>query len=253
MPTSSSTSLPAPPQTITPTEQTTFSDFLFTHPVIQPYDPILTLTSSLPAYTLLSFVSLVGLTSSAAYAASKQGWHPKAKAEELRQKGMRAVTLRFPPGGDTASSAAATDVEDGAGAVDVAALLAYLPVTEHDPDARPPLAKDFLALYIYEIHVHPSLQGQGLGGVLMQLAEELGVSLRVRKCMLTVFTSNERAIRFYEREDWDWWDEEVVEVVRSKRLRGRKVEAEKRGPEYVILAKDVGGEEKDNEIAGLVR
>jgi N-alpha-acetyltransferase 40 len=53
-------------------------------------------------------------------------------------------------------------------------------------------------LYCYEIHIHPSLQGQGIGRHLMSLFEETGRRIGLEKGMLTVFTANRAAVKFYE-------------------------------------------------------
>lgn len=54
-------------------------------------------------------------------------------------------------------------------------------------------------VYIYEIHFAPDWQGKGLGRKLMETVEAVGKSVGVEKVMLTVFRSNARAVRWYEK------------------------------------------------------
>lgn len=122
--------------------------------------------------------------------------------------------------------------EDG-----IAAILHYLPTLEPSGNGE----RKMKTLYIYEIHAHPSLQGRGLGTLLLELADDLAGAMGCEKVMLTVFTSNEGARRLYARHGYEHWDEEVVPVVRRLRgARGRTQGSGMREPSYVILAKDVG-------------
>lgn len=255
---------PLLPLEITPTERITISTYLISHPSLSPYTPTLTLSSELSNSTVNAAVSLVALTSSVAYASSTKGWSSRAKRKEMLENGMRFLVLRPPRSSaslmDTSDTtrtgrdAAASDVQAAAEAEakyeELTAFLSYLPVYETDPDALPSQPRALTALYIYEIHVHPSYRGHQLGTCMMHLAHELARSLQVHKTMLTVFCSNVGARRLYERLGYVFWDEEFVEAVRRRLRSGVKEEV--RRPDYVILGRDVWGraeaveaEEKD--------
>jgi len=84
-------------------------------------------------------------------------------------------------------------------------------------------------LYCYEIHIHPSLQGQGVGRHLMILFEETARRIGLAKTMLTVFKANRLALAFYERLGY-----EVDEFSpRPRRLRNGTVKE----VDYLILSK----------------
>ncbi|CAG5174723.1 uncharacterized protein ALTATR162_LOCUS10904 [Alternaria atra] len=59
--------------------------------------------------------------------------------------------------------------------------------------------EDREVLYIYEIHLHEQLRGQGLGSHLIKFVENVARACRIRKTMLTVFTANKRAKSMYEK------------------------------------------------------
>lgn len=258
------TSLPALPLQITPGERAIFSAYLSSHHQLSHYEPFLALGSEISSSSLNAAVSLVALTSSAAYAASSKGWSARAKRKEMLEEGMRFIMLRPP------KSTASTTITDNAAPADhgpaiaetatghkvkaqeeeIAAFLSYLPVHETDPDAHPK-PHTFSALYIYEIHVHPSHQGAQLGTRLMHLAHQLAAALAVQKTMLTVFYSNGAARRLYDRFGYVFWDEEFVPIVR-KSLRGG-VKDVGRSPGYVILARDVGGGVVGDGVGGMER
>ena len=90
-------------------------------------------------------------------------------------------------------------------------------------------------IYLYEIHLSPQLQGQGLGKKLMDMMEEVGRKAGVEKSMLTVFRRNEAARSFYERLGYG-----VDEFSpRARKLRGGFV----REVDYLILSKSLMGKE----------
>lgn len=54
-------------------------------------------------------------------------------------------------------------------------------------------------VYIYEIHLQPAFCGLGIGKILLGLVEYVGRRIKVEKAMLTVFKSNKRAVKWYDR------------------------------------------------------
>lgn len=93
-------------------------------------------------------------------------------------------------------------------------------------------------IYVYEVHLQPGVQGQGLGKALMACVDAIGRHESMKKAMLTVFVSNVKAIQFYERLGYWKWDEEYIPRAK-KRLRSRVVEPERK-PTYIIMAKELG-------------
>lgn len=90
-------------------------------------------------------------------------------------------------------------------------------------------------IYIYEIHLSESVRNLSLGRRLMEIVEDIGVATGKRMAMLTVFLSNKRGIRFYEKLGYTKWDEEYIPVKR-RRLRSGVKEMK---PSYIIMAKDL--------------
>ena len=159
---------------------------------------------------------LMERTSSAAYKASSRGWHPKEKRVEMREQDMRylLVTSALPtsplPNGHFAPASAA-DAFHG--------FLSFMLTIEDD----------YPVIYIYEVHLAEALRSSGLGSHLMGIAETIGQKVGVQKSMLTVFSSNEGAERFYRRLGY-----EVDEFSPEPRiLRGGRVKK----PDYWILSK----------------
>ena len=85
-------------------------------------------------------------------------------------------------------------------------------------------------IYVYEIHLKPEWQGKGIGGLLMEAIEHIGQKVGVQKSMLTVFKSNELAIRFYNK--LGYVEDEFSP--RPRKLRNGTVKESS----YVILSKN---------------
>jgi ribosomal protein S18 acetylase RimI-like enzyme len=54
-------------------------------------------------------------------------------------------------------------------------------------------------IYCYELHLQPSLRGNGVGRRLIEVMEHIGRKVKIEKAMLTVFDDNEGGLRFYEK------------------------------------------------------
>lgn len=96
---------------------------------------------------------------------------------------------------------------------------------EIDPDTHIP------QLYIYEIHLLPSVRSLGLGKHLISLNETMARKLGLEKVMLTVFTCNARAERLYRRLGYGVDEQSPEERI----LRSGKVVR----PKYLILSKEL--------------
>lgn len=155
---------------------------------------------------------LIDQTSGDDYRNSSAGWSDAGKKKEMKSHGLRYVLVR------RASSPTTTTTT-------IEGFTSFMPTFE---DGQP-------VLYIYEIHLCPSLQGSGLGSRLIRevvrpVAARIG---HLDKVMLTCFRSNEAGRRFYDRLGFGV-DESSPE---DRRLRGGRVVTS----DYVILSWRIAG------------
>lgn len=106
-------------------------------------------------------------------------WNPSEKKLELFDPSSRFIII-YPEGGDF---------------TDLIAFTMFRFEKEDDAKGRPQNV-----LYCYEAQVDPRYQGNGLGAILVSCLIKLANGWHMRKVMLTVFSENQRAIRFYQRE-----------------------------------------------------
>ncbi|KAL4966248.1 N-terminal L-serine N(alpha)-acetyltransferase NAT4 [Aspergillus stella-maris] len=181
--------------------------------------------ATIPPSELDLCFDLIESTSSAAYKDSSMGWSASEKRKEMKLPDMKYMILRRRA--DASSSAgdgSGEDAErdrDGDGAGEFAGFLEFM-VTYED---------GYEVLYCYEIHLTPESQGQGLGEELMQRFERIGKAVGLEKTMLTVFKSNKRAIKFYERVGY----EEDENSPRPRKLRNGTVKE----ADYLIMSKNL--------------
>jgi len=86
-------------------------------------------------------------------------------------------------------------------------------------------------IYCYELQLVPEAQGNGYGKVLMTMLEGFGRNVGLTMAMLTVFTENTGAIRFYQRIGYD----KDVWSPKPRQLRNGEV----REPDYFIFSKQI--------------
>jgi ribosomal protein S18 acetylase RimI-like enzyme len=118
-----------------------------------------------------------------------------------------------------------------AGEGPVLAFLSMMPTVEDGTDV----------LYLYEIHLSPQLRGSGLGSFLMSTFEGAAEAINgVEKTMLTVFTSNQKAVEFYTKRGYE------VDPFSPEPRKTRSGREEEGG--YVILSRTTPkGEEEFKE------
>lgn len=144
---------------------------------------------SIPAEDLEACFRLIERTSAQDYANSSWGWSPSKKRREMKASDMKYLILRR---GAVVSANPDRGAADGlrtANAEQVVGFLSFMVTYEAGHEA----------IYCYEIHLSPALQGRGVGKSFMDRLEEIGSRIGVEKAMLGVFRSNERGRRFYER------------------------------------------------------
>ncbi|KAK3110723.1 hypothetical protein LTR53_014701 [Teratosphaeriaceae sp. CCFEE 6253] len=183
-------------------------------------------TAELTPHELDTCFHLIEQTSRHDYAASTMGWHPARKRKEMRDREMRyllchASSAATSPSitASTSPARSSTKAGDAAGR-GVEGFLSFM--LTHDSLPSTPV------LYIYEIHLHPSLRRLGLGAHLLRLAESIARGVWVRKVMLTCFTSNTSALGLYSRKGYG----RDVCSPGQRRTRGKVVEVD-----YVIMSK----------------
>ncbi|KFY26474.1 hypothetical protein V493_04064 [Pseudogymnoascus sp. VKM F-4281 (FW-2241)] len=189
----------------------------FTHPATDDtYTIELQNSSNLTRDELAACFSLVEESSKGDYSASKQGWKPAAKRREMRLLELKYLLVR---------SAEPRDGEAIGKPGDIKAFVSFMPTIEDEQGV----------LYVYEIHLAPSLRRSGLGKQLMILVEGMARKIGVEKVMLSCFTRNAVAKGFYEGIGYE--KDEYSPPPRVLR-DGREVEEA-----YVILSKMVKGAE----------
>lgn len=177
---------------------------------------------------------MVKETSQTDYEANaEEGWDEHHKREEMEQPNMRFILIREAPSSprdegtrlDTPSESLDKTSSQPLNEKDDTILGFTSFVVELDPDNSLP------QLYIYEIHLLPSLRGLGLGRHLMSLNEDIAKKIGLEKCILTVFTCNLQAEGMYRALGYE--DDECCPATRV--LRDGRV----RRPKYLILSKSL--------------
>ncbi|KFY45515.1 hypothetical protein V495_02938 [Pseudogymnoascus sp. VKM F-4514 (FW-929)] len=186
----------------------------FTHPATGgEYTIELKNSSDLSRDELTACFLLVEESSKGDYSASKEGWKPAAKRREMRLLELKYLLVR---------STGPRDGEEEKKAGDIETFVSFMPTIEDEQEV----------LYVYEIHLAPTLRRSGLGRQLMMLVEGVARKIGVEKVMLSCFTRNAIAKGFYEGIGYE--KDEYSPPPRVLR-DGREVEEA-----YVILSKRVG-------------
>jgi len=106
----------------------------------QPYTLSVHTPSTLSSRDFNACFSLIELTSGDDYRASRDGWKPKAKKKEMKLLDLRYLIIKTMAEEDK-------DKEEEEG--EVKGFVSVMPTYEDD----------YETLYVYEIHLHPDLQG----------------------------------------------------------------------------------------------
>jgi ribosomal protein S18 acetylase RimI-like enzyme len=133
--------------------------------------------SPLPKQILDACLDLFKINMGAMYEQSSWGLNMKEKKEELTHSNARYLI--------------ATNTAEGQ--EDVVLAFAHFRFEADDEDH--PTRE---ALYLYEIQISSIVQRNGLGKRMMQILEIVGMQMKMRMVMLTVFKNNQNAMRFYE-------------------------------------------------------
>lgn len=169
--------------------------------------------TEMPSSQREACLDLIEQTSSSYYRASELGWSRAKKTREMRHPAMKyLLLLPLPP-----PRSADDEGKGGDGG-----LLGFLSFMITDEDGRE-------VVYCYELHLRLGMQGQGWGKRMMEVMEGSGGRVGVQKAMLTVFRSNERAVKAYGK--WGYGVDEFSPE--AWRLRNGAIKE----PGYVILSK----------------
>ncbi|KAL3474677.1 acyl-CoA N-acyltransferase [Aspergillus californicus] len=172
--------------------------------------------STIQPTELTACFNLIEITSSTAYKNSSMKWSPTEKRKEMKLPDMKYMIMRRVSSNDDGDGNS-NDIDDEP--KEVEGFIEFM-VTYED---------GYEVLYCYEIHLAPKVQGQRLGEELMSRFEGIGRRIGLEKAMLTVFKSNNRAIKFYERVGYT----EDEYSPRPKRLRNGSVKE----ADYLIMSK----------------
>ena len=127
---------------------------------------------------------LVEESSSNDYKASEIKWSSASKRKEMVLPDMRYLVVRERTRPENSESSEARTAVGPS----IYGFVSFM-ITYED---------GYEVIYVYEIHLDPRVRGQGVGTVLMSMVEAVGRKAHVEKCMLTVFTANQKASRWYE-------------------------------------------------------
>lgn len=157
--------------------------------------------STISKHALEKCLDLIEQTSAHDYRNSETGWSRSKKRKEMRLPDMKYIVFK-----DDHSE-------------EVAGFVSFM-VTYED---------GFEVTYVYEIHLAPEWQAQGLGKNLMLAVESISKNVGVDKIMLTVFKSNHRAVEWYRKLGYVEDDFSP----QPRKLRNGTVKE----PTYIILSK----------------
>jgi N-alpha-acetyltransferase 40 len=163
--------------------------------------------SNLPPTYFRKCFDLVRYTSGAHYrAAPSRGWNPREKKAELKDNDMKFLIIKNENRSLLDASVVSSNPKDDnsrkrAVALEETCDFGFLSF-KLDVDGIEGSGVLWPVLYIYEIHLSESLRGLGLGKHLMHVAEHIATAARLDRLVLSVFTCNKQALKFYESLGW---------------------------------------------------
>jgi ribosomal protein S18 acetylase RimI-like enzyme len=182
------------------------------------YEVTLSTAQALSDADFESCFRLIETTSSEDYKKSKDGWKPRSKRKEMKLLDMKYFLIKKEN--------------------QVLGFVSFMPTYEDD----------YPVIYCYEIHLSSALQRYvillslctkpstkdtrtGFGTIFMRHLETIALKIPgTEKTMLTVFTRNERGVKFYTKLGYDIYYSPPPKVLRNS----TRVEAE-----YVIMDKAI--------------
>ncbi|KAF2644331.1 hypothetical protein P280DRAFT_356214, partial [Massarina eburnea CBS 473.64] len=168
--------------------------------------------------------SIVKHTSYPAYKDSSVGWHPTSKRKEMCDPTKSYLLIRAEPSTTTTTSSIPSTFAPNLD-TDILAFASFKIENDDPPHEDRPL------VYIYEVHVGEGLRGRGLGKYMVWCIEAMADTNHISKTELTVFKSNEVAIKAYKKLGYSR-DEASPE---DRKVRGRVIMAD-----YMIMSKHWG-------------
>ena len=170
--------------------------------------------------------SLIESTSATTYKASSTGWSATKKRKEMKLLDMKYLLLK------SLSQQCHSVRSTGSRIGSIKGFLSFMITTEDEREV----------LYVYELHLCEEMRGKGAGKWMMRQVEKIGRRAGLEKTMLTVFRSNEAAIRFYKTLGY----EKDKYSPEPRKLRGGKVKE----ADYLILSKNLGDEVDETSESG---
>jgi GNAT superfamily N-acetyltransferase len=125
------------------------------------------------------------------YENSSWGWNQQEKLDEWKHSRTRIALVVKRPSGEPFDNVIFNELPKDDESDELIAFLCFRFETGAD--------KSECALYVYELHVHPDHQRQGLGYELMRMARCFGTEFKMDKIMLTSFRCNSTALQFYNK------------------------------------------------------
>lgn len=154
--------------------------------------------------------NLVETSSANDYKLSEMKWSPSSKRKEMLLPDMRYLVIRDrtpTPGSDSTRP--------------IHGFVSFMITYEDGHEV----------IYVYEVHLAPEFRGQGIGKVLLDMVENIGRKTKVEKVMLTVFKTNKRAVKWYDRMGYTVDDfSPGPRILRNGTIKE---------PSYVILSKSL--------------
>lgn len=185
------------------------------------------MASPLPPEILQQCLSLFELNMGDMYRKSKWGLDMDEKRKELGHTGARFLLLLLPSSSnENVVTSDKSSKNNNKQRQQQYKVLGFAHIRyEYDDETAPKLP----ITYLYELQIHPTLQGQRLGKKLLQIIELLSYKLGIKKIMLTVFhTMNAGAMKFYRKNKY------VVDEDSPSNFEGGE------DCDYEILSKSLG-------------
>ncbi|KAF1954038.1 acyl-CoA N-acyltransferase [Byssothecium circinans] len=159
-------------------------------------------------------LNIVKYTSYDDYKRSSTGWNERKKKEEMADPEMTYLLIRA----DSTSHETFAPTLD----TDILAFTSFKFEFDDPPYTSRPV------IYIYEVHVGEKLRGRGLAKYMVWCIEAMADTRGISKTMLTVYVSNEAAIKAYKRLGYTRDEASPPD----RKMRGRVIKAD-----YMIMSK----------------